>query len=112
MRITYSVYSFVVALFLLLILAVPAFAMDFHDARTKGLVGERLDGFVEALVKTDGAPALAADVNSKRKAEYARIAKEKGQTVDVVAKLAASEIIKSLESGASYQDGSGGWKKR
>jgi uncharacterized protein YdbL (DUF1318 family) len=59
-------------------------------------------------VTTDGAPALAADVNSKRKVEYARIAKEKGQTVDVVAKLAAVEIIKNLETGAKYQDGKGG----
>jgi uncharacterized protein YdbL (DUF1318 family) len=68
--------------------AVPAFALDLQSA------------------------ALVADVNAKRKQEYARISKEKGQPVDVIAKLAAEEIINGLAPGSSYQGTDGGWKKR
>jgi uncharacterized protein YdbL (DUF1318 family) len=92
--------------------AVPAFALDLHGARASGQIGEKADGYVSALQPSGDVNALVADVNAKRKAEYARISAEKGQPVDVVAKLAAEEIIKSLPSGASYQDAGGAWKKR
>lgn len=95
------------------VFAAPAFALDLHDARAQGLVGERADGYVEALNPTAGGVSqLVTDVNSKRKAEYARIAAEKKQSVDVVAKLAAQQIISGLEPGASYKDANGAWKKR
>jgi uncharacterized protein YdbL (DUF1318 family) len=94
------------------IFATPAWALELHDARAQGLVGERSDGYVEGLSNAGGVSLLVSDVNAKRKAEYARIAKEKNQPVDVVAKLAAAQIISGLEPGASYKDDSGAWKKR
>lgn len=97
---------------ILCVVAAPAFALELHDARAQGLVGERADGYVEGMANAGGVASLVTDVNSKRKAEYARIAKEKGQTVDVVAKLAAQQIIGGLEPGASYKDANGNWKKR
>ncbi|MER2520717.1 MAG: YdbL family protein [Bdellovibrionales bacterium] len=95
-----------------IIAAFPAFALDLHDARAQGLVGERLDGYVAALRDTAEVKALVADVNGKRKQEYARISKEKGQPVDVVAKLAAEEIVNNLAPGSSFQGPDGSWKKR
>jgi uncharacterized protein len=92
--------------------SMPAFALDLHGARTSGKVGEKTDGYVSALVSTPDVQALVAEVNAKRKAEYTRISSENGQPVDVVAKLAASQIISGLEAGSSYQDASGAWKKR
>jgi uncharacterized protein len=92
--------------------AVPAFALDLQSARAQGTVGEKLDGYVAALQQTPEVAALVADVNAKRKQEYARISKEKGQPVDVIAKLAAEEIINGLAPGSSYQGTDGGWKKR
>ncbi len=94
------------------LLAVPAWALELHDARAQGLIGERADGYVEGLSNAGGVSELVTDVNSKRKTEYARIAKEKNQPVDVVAKLAAQQIISGLEAGASYKDDNGAWKKR
>lgn len=93
-------------------LALPAWALDLHSARAAGQVGEKADGYVEAIKATPDVNALVADVNAKRKAEYARISKENGQSVGVVAKLAAEQIINGLPAGASYQDASGSWKKR
>jgi uncharacterized protein YdbL (DUF1318 family) len=101
-----------IALFMAVSLALPAWALDLHSARAAGQVGEKADGYVEALKATPDVNALVAEVNAKRKAEYARISKENGQSVDVVAKLAAGEIIKGLPAGASYQGGDGSWKKR
>ncbi|HVY13171.1 MAG TPA: YdbL family protein [Alphaproteobacteria bacterium] len=92
--------------------ALPAYALDLHGARAAGAVGEGLDGYVVGLQQTPDVQALVSDVNAKRKQEYARISKEKGQPVDVVGKLAAEEIINSLPPGSSYQGADGSWKKR
>jgi len=93
-------------------MATPALALDLHGARNTGLVGEKADGYAQALKATPDVQALVADVNVKRQQEYARISKENGQPVDVVAKLAAQQIITTLGAGASYQTPSGEWKKK
>jgi hypothetical protein len=95
-----------------MLLASPALALDLHGARSSGLVGEKTDGYVAAINSTPEVKALVADVNAKRKQEYARISKQNGQPVDVVAKLAAQEIITKLDPGSSYQGPDGSWKKR
>ena len=95
------------------LLAMPAWALDLQSARSQGLVAERGDGYIEAVdAKAGGVSALVADVNAKRKEEYARIAAEKNQPVNVVAKLAAQQIMQGLPAGASYRDDSGAMKKR
>ncbi|HAX92230.1 MAG TPA: DUF1318 domain-containing protein [Rhodospirillaceae bacterium] len=94
------------------LVSMPAFALDLHQARGTGLVGEKADGYAEALKKSPEVTALVAEVNAKRKIEYARISKENGQPVDVVAKLAAQQIITNLKPGSSYQMPDGSWKKR
>ncbi|MEI7668738.1 MAG: YdbL family protein [Pseudomonadota bacterium] len=94
------------------LIAFSAFALDLHQARSSGMVGEKLDGYVSALKDTPEVDALVADVNAKRKQEYTRISKQNGQPVDVVAKLAATQIINGLESGIHYQDADGKWKTR
>lgn len=94
----------------ILMAASPAFALSLHEARADGILGEKKDGYVAVLKKSADADALAKDVNDKRREEYARIAKEKGQPVDVVSSLAAEQIINTLGSGEYYQDASGSWK--
>ena len=69
----------------------PVFALDLAGARAAGSVCEQSDGYIKAT--TGDASSLAASVNAGRKAEYARISKQNGQSVDVVAKLAAQQII-------------------
>jgi uncharacterized protein YdbL (DUF1318 family) len=90
--------------------ASPAFALTLHEARAAGVLGEKKDGYVAVLKKSADADALAKDVNDKRLQEYTRISKEKGQPVDVVASLAAEQIVNTLGSGEHYQDASGSWK--
>ncbi len=96
------VISFIIAFF-----AMPAWALSLEEARTSGALGETLEGYVSVLQPSAEAQQLAADVNAKRKAEYQRISKENGQPVDVVAKLAAAQIIQKLPAGSRYQAASG-----
>ena len=96
----------------LMTLSAPAYALDLHEARASGQVGEKLNGYVSALKDTADVQALVAEINAKRKQEYARISAENSQPVDVVAKLAAEQIINGLEPGVFYQAADGSWKKR
>lgn len=103
---------FAPALLALMLAAAPAMASDLHTARASGAVGEKVTGYAEALDGSAETKALVADVNAKRRAEYARISKENGQSPDVVGQIAAQEIIKKLPAGAKYQGGDGGWKTK
>jgi len=94
------------------LLAMPAFALDLQQARGTGQVGEKLDGYVAAIAGTPEVKTLVADVNAKRREEYTRISKQNGQPVNIVAKLAAEEVINKLPPGSAYQGSDGSWKKR
>ncbi len=97
---------------LAMLLAAPAYALDLQEARASGTVGEKLDGYVAARSDAADVAALVAEINAKRKAEYARISKENSQPIAVVAKLAAAQIINNLDAGVYYQAADGSWKKR
>jgi uncharacterized protein YdbL (DUF1318 family) len=94
------------------LVAMPVLALDLQQARSSGAVGERSDGYAEALQGSADAKALVAEVNAKRREEYTRIAQEKGQPVGEVGKVFATQIINSLPAGAQYQAPDGTWKKR
>lgn len=94
------------------LLALPAFALSLQQARISGQVGEGNNGYAVARASTPDVQQLVADVNAKRRAEYAKISQGNGQPVDVVAKLASGQIAQQLEPGSYYQDASGGWKQK
>lgn len=94
------------------VMSVTAFAMDLQSARNNGIVGERLDGYVEVIKPSAEAKELVNDVNARRRAEYKRISNENKQPLDIVAKLAAKQIIARLESGQFYQSPNGQWVRK
>lgn len=94
---------------LVVMAAGSAFAMGLSEARASGAVGEKADGYVAVIQDSAEANALAAEVNARRKAEYAKISAANSQPVAVVAKLAAEEIIQKLPAGSKYQNASGAW---
>ncbi len=79
--------------------AFPAYALDLHSARADGSVVETPEGYIKAAKPSDEVNALVTDVNAKRRAEYERISKQNGQSVEVVGKLAAPQIAKSVAAG-------------
>lgn len=97
---------------LVLLVALPAYALDLQGARDAGLVGEALTGYIAPLKETPDVNALVKDVNTKRLAEYTKISQKNGQPVDVVAKLASQQIIRNLGPGHYYQAADGSWKQR
>lgn len=95
------------------LIAGNAFAMDLHQARSQGLVGEKQDGFVAPVGNANGdVKALVEEVNTARRADFQSISKKNQQPLDVVGNLAAQKIIGGLEPGEYYQNTSGKWVKK
>ena len=70
----------------MMLAAGAAHASPLDDARSAGQIVELASGYVQATSSAPAATkALAADVNKKRKAAYAKIAKKNGVTVEQVA---------------------------
>jgi uncharacterized protein YdbL (DUF1318 family) len=103
--------ALLVAIALLVTLAVPAFALDLHEARTKGLLGEQWDGYVGIVASpTPELEKLAADVNAKRRAHYQEIARRNGTGLEAVAALAGKKLVEGAPSG-EFVKTNGGWTK-
>jgi uncharacterized protein len=90
------------ALFALLFaLAGSVHAMDLNQAKSAGLVGETLEGYVGLV--SESAPsevvALVEDVNARRRAEYQRIAKQNQIDLADVEAMAAKKAIDKTQPG-------------
>ena len=81
--------------------ALPSAALDLDAARAQGLVGEQSDGFVGAVSASPSADvqALVSQVNAKRRAAYADIAKKNGTAPEAVAALSAQKLIERAPAG-------------
>ena len=63
----------------------PVLADPLNDARNAGQVAETADGYIAARGKVPREiTELVADINKRRKAAYARIAKQNGITIEQV----------------------------
>lgn len=88
-------------LVVLLLLAGSAQALELSELKADGVVGERADGYlglVEPEVAADVAE-LVADINSRRKAEYQRIAAENELPLEKVEALAGKKTLGKTEAG-------------
>lgn len=97
----------------LLLVTLPIAAANLDQAKSSGLIGEQISGFL-GVVKSDApadVKALVESINAQRLAEYQRIANKNGVTSDTVAKLAAQKIINKIPAGQYVNTGSG-WQKR
>jgi uncharacterized protein YdbL (DUF1318 family) len=94
------------------LIPLQAFALSLDDAKAKGLVGERMDGYLGPVVETSEVVTLVKDINNQRRAEYQRIAASNGQALDVVQKLAAQKAYDLTPRGYYLQSPQGGWVKK
>jgi len=76
-----------------------AFAIDLDEAKDKGLVGEKGNGYLGAVVAQKDTQDLVADINAKRKAVYAELAAKNGITLQQVEKLAAKKAYDKTSTG-------------
>ncbi|SHF99613.1 hypothetical protein SAMN04487965_3103 [Microbulbifer donghaiensis] len=100
-------------LFLSLAIALPALAINLGEAKSQGLVGEANSGYIAVVSQSSPElEALVAEVNAKRKAEYARIAKRNNIDIAQVAARAAEKLEARVAPGEYYQDKLGRWVQK
>ncbi len=83
------------------------------DAKRAGYLGERIDGYL-GVVSADTPPdirAMAEEINARRRAEYAAIAKRQGVPVEAVAQLAGQKLIERASPGEWVLGADGGWQQ-
>ncbi len=102
-----------VLLFLSLAIALPAMAITLDTAKSQGLVGEANSGYIAVVGESSPElEQLIAEVNSKRKAEYARIASRNNIDIAQVAARAAEKLEARVAPGEFYQDNLGRWVQK
>jgi uncharacterized protein len=86
---------------------------EYRSAKSSGLVGEQMDGYIEA-VSTPSASieALVSAINIKRKDVYFKVAQQTGARPDEAAFTGGCTNIKNTKPGEYYQSANGGWAKR
>ena len=93
-------------------IAFSAFALSLDEAKAKGLVGERPNGYLGAVNPSNTeAQAVIADVNQKRRQAYEDIAKRNRTDLRSVETLAGEKAIQNTKPG-NFVEGPGGWVKK
>jgi uncharacterized protein YdbL (DUF1318 family) len=93
-------------------IASSASALSLEEAKAKGLVGEKTNGYLGAVNPTHpGVQTLTNDVNQKRRQAYEDIAKRHHTPIDTVETLAGEKAIQNTMPG-HFVEGSGGWKRK
>ncbi len=103
-----------VATILLVLAFQSAWAIDIHEAKSQGLVGEANTGYLAAVVDAPSAEvnALISEVNQKRKAQFKSTAEKTGATLEQVRLRFYELAVERTESGRYYQDKAGNWKRK
>ena len=97
---------------LLAMISFSAFALDLGAAKSQGLVGETPSGYLAAVKPaTPAVQSLINDINSRRKAEYQKIATRNGTPLNVVEQLSGKKLIESAPAGHYVQSG-GNWVRK
>ncbi|TQV85274.1 DUF1318 domain-containing protein [Exilibacterium tricleocarpae] len=106
--------KFFLGLMLVVVGLNSAFALDLREAKAKGLVGERNDGYVGYVVKPASAEvkAVVKEVNNKRKAKFAATAGNNNITIEQVAARFYQRAVSQTRAGHYYQDAGGKWVKK
>ena len=71
-----------------------AFALNLEQAKAGGMVKETANGYLVVVKQTDEVKALVKKINDGRKAEYKKIAKKRGTSLEAVEQLAGAKLSK------------------
>ncbi len=98
-------------------LAGPAAAQQrdpaYSAARSSGIVGEKMDGYLDVVRgETPAIRAMVSDLNNQRRAVYARQAQANGATLEQYAFTAGCLAISRTSQGEMYQAPDGSWQAR
>jgi len=102
---------FLAPLALSLMISLPALALELGDAKTQGLVGETNAGYLAAVKPSGEVNTLVESINKQRKAQYQKIAKKNGISLEAVEVRAGKKAIEKTQPG-EYVNTGGGWQKK
>jgi len=99
---------------LLVLVMQSAWAIDLREAKAQGLVGESNNGYLAVVQQPADAEvkALVSSVNTKRKTQFEKAARNTGTTVLQVSNRFYELAVQKTAPGHYYQDKSGTWKKK
>ncbi len=87
--------------------ALPVLAQSLGELRASGAVGERYDGYAQALQSS--AAGAVEKVNAKRKQIYAEHASQEGVSVDQIGRVFARKIFAKAPPGTKILHENGSW---
>jgi len=97
-----------------LLTVAPALAGPLDGPKAQGLIGERPDGYVGFVV--DVVPvevkALVDKTNAERRAEYEKIAKQRGTSVEAVEAIFGEKLVAKASPGSYVMTPDGKWVKK
>ncbi|MEL6686814.1 MAG: YdbL family protein [Pseudomonadota bacterium] len=82
-------------------------------AKTRGEVGERIDGYLGAVgALSPDVKAAMDDINISRKVAYERLADQRGLSTRVVAQLAGESLVERAAPGEYVMGADGRWMQK
>ncbi len=87
--------------------APPVLAQSLDQLRASGAVGERYDGYAEALQSS--AAGVVEQVNAKRRQIYQQTADKEGASVDQIGHVYARQIFAKAPPGTKFLQENGSW---
>ncbi|HEU4685180.1 MAG TPA: YdbL family protein [Nitrospira sp.] len=99
------------AVMCVLSMASAAFGISLEEAKAKGFVGEKPNGYLGIVMPSGDVQALTNEVNQKRRQAYEDIAKRNGTPLNTVEALAGEKAIQNSRPG-HYVEGPGGWVRK
>ncbi len=108
--------KFIVAMSMLVafFMSGTAFAITLDEAKAQGLIGEKVDGYVAAVIANPSAEvqALIDTTNDGRRKVYEDLAQRNNITVDAVGIVSAEKLREKAGRGEFVQSTSGQWEKK
>jgi len=107
-------FAMTVTCLLLFFLPFMAFGIELDDAKQRGLLGERPDGYL-GLANPSASPdavSLMKDINNKRREVYKGIAEKNGTALSAVEALAGKKAIEKTASGQLIMQPNGTWARK
>ncbi len=87
--------------------APPVLAQSLDQLRASGAVGERYDGYAQALQPS--AAGVVQQVNAKRRQIYQQTADKEGASIDQIGRVYARQIFAKAPPGTKFLQENGSW---
>ncbi len=102
------------SMFFALVVSQQGFAITLDEAKAQGLIGEKVDGYVAAVIAnpTPEIQELVKTTNDGRRQVYADLAQRNGITIDAVGIVSAEKLREKAGRGEYVQSTSGQWEKK